>query len=283
MLGVGLGLKIGGIGLVTVAGHREGLFIVVVLQVGDADGTQRAIAPQTTFGQTGERVGLVRCHIHNLAYLTSSPSTFPHIAVDAHGVVVLVHVFVALVADDALVGVVLIPRIDIPTLDTSNHTAVVIVFPFKTGVLKQVIHHFAVLLLPVALRSQVGHTKRVDADAITIDDDTLVGSHSISVSVILTIGVVEGTTIGGIAQALVAGERASTVVETDACSIDVSLETNTISSGGKRIEVLRSIIYLHTSLHGIAVLSRSKTFEGLGLVGASSINLVGGDVLLFQV
>ena len=197
--------------------------------------------------------------------------------------VVLVNVVTTLGTADALGSIPLIPRINIPSLDASHHTAAEVVFTLETRILEQVLHHLTIAHAPLRLRSEVGHADGVDADTVAIDDDTLIGCHGIAVGVILTVGVVEGTAIRRIAHAFCRYVSVSAIVETESSGTDISLEAHTLVGGGKRIEVLGSVIDFHAGLHGIAVLTRSEALEGHGFIGTSIINLSRGDIFLFQI
>ena len=99
----------------------------------------------------------------------------------------------------------------------------------------------------------------------------------------LAVGVVEGTSVRRVAQALIADEAVGAIVESDACGVDIALEAHALVGSGERIEVLAGVIHFHTGFHGIALLSWVESIEGLCLVGTTGIDRRARDVLRLKV
>ena len=121
--------------------------------------------------------------------------------------VVLIHFVVALLLDDFLCGVVLVPRTHIPSFDVGGDasTARVVVLTLKSWIFQQVSDWFTRFHAPFRLQCQVGGAERVDKDAVAINDDTFITRHCIAIRMIESIGVVERSTIRWVRQSFLRG------------------------------------------------------------------------------
>ena len=159
LLRICLSVEVAAVGLIGVAGHVNHLLVVAVLHILDSEATEQfAITLHTTLCQCRERIHLIWSHIYNLTDFGCRPTCFPHVAVHTQHVVVLIHFVVALLLDDFLCGVVLVPRTHIPTFDVGcdASTAGIIAFAFESRVLNEVLHDVAILHTPFRLQCQVG-------------------------------------------------------------------------------------------------------------------------------
>ena len=130
--------------------------------------------------------------------------------------VVHINVIVALFCFYILGRVILVERIYIPSLNTGNDVATLREVPltFETWVLDKVLLHIAILYCPLWLHCQVGNAECVYCQTIAINKYTLVWSNGITIGMIQTIGIIECTTIGWIADTLVGDKGVATIVKT---------------------------------------------------------------------
>ena len=227
LLRVGTCLEVCGIGLVFLAGDLQRHLVVVVLQVLNANGRQLlSVLAEAALGQSGECVCLVGRNVHNLRDLSVSPSAFPVVSVDAHHVVVLVHLVGTLFRLDVLVRVVLVDGVYVPSLNLHRRasTVAVVALTLEVSVLDEILLDFTVCLAPFGLECEVGNAEGVDRHSVAIYEDSAVTRNGISVGVVLSVGIVESTAVGRVGNALLRYEHVLGVLHAHGRALDVSLE-----------------------------------------------------------
>ena len=83
---------------------------------------------------------------------------------------------------------------------------------------------------------------------------------------VLSVGVVERTSVGRIGDALFCDEDILGVLESHGCVLDVSLEAQPPSGHGIGENLLGGVVGLGTQFYGISVVSQRRCVEGLRLV-----------------
>ena len=184
--------------------------------------------------------------------------------------VVLIDLVRALLAADVLVRVVLVVGIYVPALDVLRDILRTGEVPFtlEVTVLDEISFDFTVLFAPFGLQGKVCHAEGIDRHTVTIDEYASVSRHGVAVSVVLTVGVVERTSVGRVTDTLLRDEDVLGVLQTHGGVLDVALESQSSTGHGIGQNLLGGIVRLGAHLYGESSLVECRCIETLGLIVA---------------
>ena len=101
----------------------------------------------------------------------------------------------------------------------------IVIFALEVAILDEVGLYRPILLAPLRLQGEVGHAEGVDGHAIAVDEHAAVGRDGIAIGVEQSVGVVEGPSVGRIADAFLADEDVLGVHESHGGASHVTLES----------------------------------------------------------
>ena len=249
----------------------------------DANGGQLlAVLPDAALGECGEGIGLVGCDVYNLRDLSVGPAAFPVVSVGGEHVVVLVDLVGTFLSRDALRRVVLVDGIDVPSLDLHGRSgiAAVVALSLEVSVLDEVGLHRAILLAPFGLQREVGHSEGVDGHAVAIDEHAAVRRDGVAIGVEQSVGVVEGSSVGGIADSLLADEYILTVHQAHGGRAYIALEAESVGGDGIGQDAFAGIVCTRLYFNCVALVGKCAGIEGLRFDGRTiERRALRGDVL----
>ena len=268
--------------LEVIAGYRDSDLIVRILQVIQQDLTLRTvITPDATLGHRTELIRFIGSHIHNLGNLTGTPAVTPEITLHLQNMIVEILGITDLQRSNLLRRIILIQRIDIPTLDTVYQVITLTGTPLtlEITIAKKVLTLYTVTHRKLGLQSQIGYTYRIDRQTVTVYENTLVRSYRITISMIFIVIIIESTrttryTRGRIRKGFIAGIVTKRVVDTQTRLINISFKANAGRSNRIRINLLVHIVRTHTHLNRITVITRTKVVKTHLLVSFFTVALV---------
>ena len=195
--------------------------------------------------------------------------------------VILVNLVGALVALDVLVAVVLVVRVNVPSLYELGDVLPLGEVPLalEVPVSYEVWRHLPVGGAPLGLQGEVCHAHGVNGHPVTVDEYAPVGRYRVTVGVVQPVVVVERSPVGWVGNSLLADEHARRVHESETRLPDVALESNTLRAHAEGKYPLRRLVGLGLDFNGESVLARRESLEGHAFVFSSRIGRTLREVL----
>ena len=199
--------------------------------------------------------------------------------------VVLVNLVAALLAYDVLVRVILVIGIDVPALNELRDILTLGEVPFalEVTILQQVLLDVSILCAPIRLQREVGYTEGIDRHPIAIDEHAAVCRYCIAIGVVLSVGVIERTSVSGIRYTLLADEYILGVQHAHAGVLDIALESESPSGYSIGQDLFAGFVGLRFDFNGITFLCQVAGIERMAVaISGSLIDGILRKVLLGQ-